>query len=595
MKKLFTLVCALAGFAFTANAAGVDDIKVCQHSLVLDCSTYANAGRAKGTLFGSGFFLDVTGGSTGSKGAVAPADKLGDKYAKYAVAPSKTLRLKNAQDVIAMRITAGSKLIILGESHASRSPKVNDKADMTGTAINYYLPNTKDTEGVFEWTAQDDGLIYIGSNGGDYYFSWIIVEANEAPGTPTVTVSDMQYDETKGRYYIDVTCTPNDFFEEGSAEAIPTIVTYTTNGDEPTAASEPYTGEPVACYENQIVKFQAFQDFGMGFDDDFICPGANNQGIVEFTFGAPTITADGANVTISTEYKNASNYYQLNGAEAVKGDAVTLNLSAEVKAYTVIDNGEGITFTSAPATSTVYIMDAIKEKQTITVSGTAVVDEEETAKAKESDVNAANVYKIDGGQIAYDTKYIFIQSPVFKALATDDEKVKDYQVPVGQEAYIQMSDTKISFKVAEGDSVDVKVICSMNACKNLAADDAADGAQVNDRKCIVTVNGTNYFHKNAEGAEQSDQKLYPGEANIIEFGLKGAAGGTVFTFSKYSGTGAIYISSIEITPVDATATGIKTIETAAKQSGAIFNLAGQRVAAGFRGIVVKNGKKMIQK
>ena len=125
----------------------------------------------------------------------------------------------------------------------------------------------------------------------------------------------------------------------------------------------------------------------------------------------------------------------------------------------------------------------------------------------------------------------------FKALAGNDAQ---YQVPAGQEAYIQMSNTNISFLVAEGDSVNVKVICSKNSCKNLAADDAEDGSAVSDRMCYVNVSGTNY------GGE--DLKLNP-DGNVIEFGLKGAEGGSIFTFQKYSGTGNILISSIEITPV----------------------------------------------
>jgi hypothetical protein len=103
-----------------------------------------------------------------------------------------------------------------------------------------------------------------------------------------------------------------------------------------------------------------------------------------------------------------------------------------------------------------------------------------------------------------------------------------------------MSNTNITFSVDAGDKVNVKVICSKNSCKNLDADDAEDGSPVNDRKCYVNVSGTNY------GGE--DLKLNP-DGNVIEFELEGAEGGSIFTFQKYSGTGDILISSIEITPI----------------------------------------------
>ena len=100
-----------------------------------------------------------------------------------------------------------------------------------------------------------------------------------------------------------------------------------------------------------------------------------------------------------------------------------------------------------------------------------------------------------------------------------------------------------------------------------------------------------HFAKDAEGNETSDLKLYPETANIVKFGLKAG----IHTFKKYSGTGNILVSSIEITPVE-TATGIQNVKNAAEaEDGAIYNLAGQKVDAAFKGLVIKNGKKMIQK
>ena len=52
----------------------------------------------------------------------------------------------------------------------------------------------------------------------------------------------------------------------------------------------------------------------------------------------------------------------------------------------------------------------------------------------------------------------------------------------------------------------------------------------------------------------------------------------------------------KVTLVKGGATGIATVKkTANAQSNAIFNLAGQRVDANYKGVVIVNGKKMIQK
>ena len=123
MKKLFTLCLALLGLSGAANAATVDDIRVCKHSYVLVADDYTNngtGGRAAGNLFGGGLFLDVTGGSVATnKGKIdlsvvddtLVTAEIAAKYGKYG-SHYNSLRLKKAQDVIAMRVTANSKLII---------------------------------------------------------------------------------------------------------------------------------------------------------------------------------------------------------------------------------------------------------------------------------------------------------------------------------------------------------------------------------------------------------------------------------------------------------------------------------------------------
>ena len=152
MKKLFTLALALMAYAGVAKAETVDDIKVCQHSYVLVFDEWDGAGTAKpgkGKLFGDGYFLDVTGGSVATnKGSVNLADEtfLDGKYIKYAEYGShlNSFRLKNGQDVIAMKVTAGSKVVVLGQVHSSRGAKItteapDEKNNMKGEVLAYTL------------------------------------------------------------------------------------------------------------------------------------------------------------------------------------------------------------------------------------------------------------------------------------------------------------------------------------------------------------------------------------------------------------------------------------------------------------------------
>ncbi len=581
MKKIFTLICAFVGMTSAVNAETIDDVAVCKHSyvLVMDQVTGTVKGvnkgakPGKGQLFGDGFFLDVTGGSVAdNKGSWDLSSEetiaiLGtDAYAEYGD-HLNSFRLKNGQDVIAMKVTAGSKVIILGQKH-TRYPMITDTApsdkNMQGKDLGSEV-NTVETNGYFSWVAPDDMTIYIGSKGGDYYISYIIVEANEAPGTPSVKVGPQTFAD--GLWYREVVCKPNTYEEMGTV--LPTVVTYTTDGTAPTAESKKYT-EPIKCYKDQTVKFQAFVDSGDGNPAD-ICPGADNDGIVSFSFKAPTITAEGGNVTITSEYEGAKNFYKY-GADTIytEGSSVTLTESATVTAMSKIVNGSYATFESAFTSKDVYVLNPIKEEKVIAVTaGTAVVDSVATATS-----TTGTVYMIEGGEISADKMDFFVKNLEFGAIANVSAAAK-YQVPTGQEAYIKMNNTNISFNVAEGDSVNVHVICSKNACKNIDDEDAKN------RQCKVNVDGVNYgsddilVDTNITDADGNVIETLPG--NEIKFGL----GSGIHTFKKFSGTGNILISSITITPV--TSVGINNV----KRENTVVKTA--KMIKNNRIVIVKNG------
>lgn len=596
MKKLFTLACALLGMIGAVKAASVDDIAVCKHSYVLVADDYTNNGtgaRTKGGLFGDGFFLDVTGGSVATnKGKSNPAEMItpedGEPYYRYGEAFAKkyedvgehynSLRIKNAQDVIAMKVTAKSKIIILMHGNnttgtKARIPKIA-KDEKLNEALNAAPGEDHpkvDTGFMYEWTAPDDMTIYIGSYNGDAFIGMIIVEANEAPGTPTVKVGPQTYEN--GLWFREVTCKANDATEEGSDEAIPTVVTYTTDGTTPTAASPVYTA-PIKCYKDQSVKFQAFLDLGDNkADDALICDGADNEGIVSFSFNAPTITVDGANVTIESEYEGAENYYKLGEGNYVKDNSVTLTESYTVTAYSEIVNGSYAIFTTKTTSKDVYVLSPIKEKKTITATGTVVVDDEATATS-----TTGTIYKVEDGVINVDKADFFVKNPEFAVV-----KDAKYQVPDGNEVYIKMNNTNITFMVAEGDSVDVVVTCSKNSCKTF--NETNDENVTTDRKCYVNVSGKTY------GTEDITMQNEDGtDGNIIKFGLNAGT----YTFQKYSGTGNIMVASIEIIPAE-TSTGISSAVVENDVNAPAYNLAGQKVDASYKGIVIKNGKKFVNK
>lgn len=592
MKKVFTTLFAMASMAMAVNAATEADIKPMMHSYVCSLNNYNANGTTtfpKGELFGSGYFLSVTGNhmatnkgsiniadpstyTTTYGGAEADTARLAAKYTSYGL-QLNSFRLKNAQDVIALKPTAGSVIYVFGSGNnkagaSARIPKFAKDAGLTETlneAPTDDYPNSSNYCYKFVVPGDFDGSVpmYIGSYNGDAFFSFIVVEANEPAGTPSIEVRATAYDEAEKLYYQEVVCTPNDY-EFGGVSAGATTVYYTTDGSEPTDQSTLYT-EPIKCYKDMTVKFQAYWN-GM------LCEGANNEATVEFNFNAPTLTVDGANATITTEYMNATNYYSIDGAEGVAGDAYTATTSCNIAAYTVIKNGDHAEWTSASSTSPIYVLDPIKEKKVVTVVGTAVIDEEATAANTNLDENGnpLPIYVAADAGLQYNGKdadpcFFLVEDAKFSVIMVDTAQVN------GQQVYLQMDKPNLTFMVAEGDSVDVTVTVSKNSHKNAT-----------DLKTYVNVNGTTYGN---------DDILANG--NVIKFGLKGG----IHTFQKYSGTGNIHVASIEIVPV-AGGDGIQgtVVAPAFDANAPIYDVVGRQVTAPVKkGIYIQNGRKFIVK
>jgi len=72
-----------------------------------------------------------------------------------------------------------------------------------------------------------------------------------------------------------------------------------------------------------------------------------------------------------------------------------------------------------------------------------------------------------------------------------------------------------------------------------------------------------------------------------------AAGSKVVTMTRAQTATNLFITKIVITRGGEA--GINNVTVAEAENGAAYNLAGQKVADDFKGVVIKNGKKMIQK
>lgn len=563
MKKIFTLICALVGIVASGFAQTVADLEVCKHSYVLVGDDVTNVGTEKVTnnsLFGDGYFFTPTGhDKSNKKNSFDLAEKNEDgtykwfngKYAEYG-SHLNSLRLKKEQDVFAVKLTAKSKIIICfnGQSKvgtAARYPKFATDAKLENP-LNEKPSAESGKVGIstVEYTAPDDMTLYVGSWNGDIYVSYIIVEANEAPGTPSVKVGAQKYEN--GLWFREVTVKPAMVTEEGSEEQFESIVTYTTDGSAPDEKSEVVPSDPIKVYKNQTLKFQAFMDLGTGLPDvEGFLSGAENEAVVSFSFDAPTLTADKGNVTVTTPYaaQGGANVITY-GDKTINGDNATLTESAVVSAKTVITNGTYGKFDSKSASIDALVLTPITEKQEIKpIAGEVVVDDEATAGS----TDGKTYYKVENGKHNADPKYIFFKKPVFGAVTADNAK---YQVPEGQEVYLQMKDNDIAIYFETAQKSLVTITASKNSCKNIdKPEDAKNlifGVKMDDTDQQVADITADHEFVNGDATETLS-------GNVLKFFVEAGT----HKITRYTGTGNIFLSSIVIEPAG-TNTGINDIE-----------------------------------
>ena len=82
------------------------------------------------------------------------------------------------------------------------------------------------------------------------------------------------------------------------------------------------------------------------------------------------------------------------------------------------------------------------------------------------------------------------------------------------------------------------------------------------------------------------------EADAVVFSATATKGGTAKIKET---TGGMRVYAISINQDPSSTTGIQTVKASQTADGVVYNLAGQKVGNDFKGIVIKDGKKMLQK
>jgi hypothetical protein len=117
-----------------------------------------------------------------------------------------------------------------------------------------------------------------------------------------------------------------------------------------------------------------------------------------------------------------------------------------------------------------------------------------------------------------------------------------------------------------------------------------------DRNLVLTQNGTELYNKVVQEADKATVEI---ESNKSEENPTGATSVyPIITVPVVAGTvqigypvGALNFYCFELS----NSAGVEAVKATATTNGAMYNLAGQKVADDFKGLVIMNGKKMIKK
>lgn len=113
--------------------------------------------------------------------------------------------------------------------------------------------------------------------------------------------------------------------------------------------------------------------------------------------------------------------------------------------------------------------------------------------------------------------------------------------------------------------------------------------------------GNASYYISADGTENNQLEVFRGRflgnskftsADQLKTGDKVRVYGELSLYSKKN---AIQLGKSHIVEINNMTTGINTVENAGGTGAALYNLAGQRVGKNFKGVVIKNGKKYLNK
>lgn len=336
-----------------------------------------------------------------------------------------------------------------------------------------------------------------------------------------------------------------------------TAIKYTTDGSEPTAENGEAYSAPFTVADGVIVKAVAIGE-GNYISSDIVSVQVLIAGTVP---AVPVIKTLNGTVAISCETAASEIEYSTDGA-SFKTYARAFTLEADGKVYARASRGSK---TSEVAEQSVTIAAQPNDVQTVTISGSTV---------------GTDANEVDGSDEAKGFKLAITGNTEKKWSVGNAIMAAGYE-----ETTLKVSNgAQNTLTLPEGkQAVRVTFVSYVNA--------AASTARTSGWK---EVNGVEYDVKEVPMGAFTSVTDYATEPDVRVFLLPGV---NSFTFTN-TGEQLCFVAIVDIATektVIPDVTGISTVKAAQANDAVIYNLAGQKVTESYKGVVIKNGKKVVIK
>ena len=537
MKKIFTLaVLAILGVG-SASADVTDELTV--NTFDVSGTSYVEKTDIKATS-SAVYYAQMAGGNSSIQ--LRSSNSNSGIVTTASGGTIKSVKIEWNSNTNNARI-----LDVYGNTTAYTDAKDLYDNDKQGTKIASFLKSEGDQTITIEGSYQ---FIGFRSNSGAMYIDKITIVwegGDDIVIAPAFSLASGMYFETQS--------------VELSTETEGASIYYTTNGDVPTASSTPYT-TAISIAETATLKAIAVKGDKTSNPSTAtytIFTGLTGNGTIE----NPLTVADARTIIATLEDK---------------GTTPTMYVQGYVVGEVSIASNQATFTIGASADATEDLITVYKAKSL------------ENSNYQDGDVKAGDLVIICAPLQKYGETYETQYGYIYSINGVTGRNIEYVGNGTEENPYTVGDLRQMPSKDYPTEAVWVKGYI-IGSASSATALNAADKAVASNIAIAATADATEFTPVELKANTEFRSKLNVAD-NTTNIGKEVKLKGTITSYFSTTGVKDLVDAIID---GESVVTSISSVKAAAEFKGAIYNIAGQKVSASYKGLVIKNGKKIVQK